>query len=453
MPSRKCLTLLLLFTLRLCGAPLLAQLQTGNLYGSVADESGSPLPGVVVTLAGSGVPQVQVANASGTFRFLGLAPGSYALRAELEGFSTIEYPNIVINLGRNTAVEVTLAAALEDRITVTAESPLLDERRIGSNEGVELEEPAAPQPSQPRPAAAPPAEPVAREHVPTSETPPPAPAGNDITKQLPDESRAAAPAKAGEPAKGRAAKSPMKDFSLGSPASRADRRMSYADAALRGQVENAIRNLAIGRIAWTPSLNMSQEVSEVVRLRIAGDAASDVLSGLSRKDTPLVEEIRTSYKMKAILTGDEAAFRISGISEPEQVIASPYTEWQWEVTPLKPGKYLLHLRVTATIRLPRGEVETLDVLVKNEPITVAVNRLYVLQSFLSWNWVLYGGLGGTLAAGLLGWMARKTLRKLKRRSRLPVKRWLDALVRTFRTWNPRKRIGAAVDRQQEEGKA
>ena len=93
------------------GGAAFAQLQTGNLFGTVMDEQGSALPGVTVTLAGSAAPQVQVTNAQGEFRFLGLSPGSYQLKAELEGFSTIEYPNITINIGRNTTIEVTLSAA------------------------------------------------------------------------------------------------------------------------------------------------------------------------------------------------------------------------------------------------------------------------------------------------------------------------------------------------------
>src|SRR6478672_10836216 len=116
----------------LAAAPLAAQLQTGNLYGTVSDQSGSALPGVTVTLSGQGAPQVQVSNAQGQFRFLTLSPGTYDLKSELEGFSTIDYPNIVINVGRNTTIEVKLSPAVEDVITVTAESPLLDERRIST---------------------------------------------------------------------------------------------------------------------------------------------------------------------------------------------------------------------------------------------------------------------------------------------------------------------------------
>jgi hypothetical protein len=118
--------------LLVAGGAAYAQLQTGNLYGTVTDDQGAPLPGVTVTLSGGGAPSVQVTNAQGQFRFLGLSPGSYDLKAELEGFSTIDYPNIVINIGRNTNIEVKLSAAVEDVITVTAESPLLDERRIST---------------------------------------------------------------------------------------------------------------------------------------------------------------------------------------------------------------------------------------------------------------------------------------------------------------------------------
>jgi hypothetical protein len=114
------------------GGTAFAQLQTGNLYGTVTDDKGAALPGVTVTLSGQGAPQVQVTNAQGQFRFLGLPPGSFDLKAELEGFSTIDYPNIVINIGRNTTIEVKLSPAVEDVITVTAESPLLDERRVST---------------------------------------------------------------------------------------------------------------------------------------------------------------------------------------------------------------------------------------------------------------------------------------------------------------------------------
>jgi Carboxypeptidase regulatory-like domain len=117
-----------------------AQLQTGNLYGKVSDQTGAALPGVTVTLDTGEAPQVQVTNAQGEFRFLSLAPATYRIKAELQGFSPVEYPHIVINVGRNTTIEVTMNSAVEDVITVTSESPLLDERAIRTGNTVSQNE-------------------------------------------------------------------------------------------------------------------------------------------------------------------------------------------------------------------------------------------------------------------------------------------------------------------------
>ena len=114
------------------GASAFAQLQTGNLYGKVADQHGAALPGVTVTLDTGAAQDVQVTNAQGEFRFLSLPPSSMKLKAELQGFSTVDYPNVVIGVGHNTTVEIVMNSAVEDVITVTAESPLLDERKIST---------------------------------------------------------------------------------------------------------------------------------------------------------------------------------------------------------------------------------------------------------------------------------------------------------------------------------
>jgi hypothetical protein len=96
------------------------------LYGSVLDDRGEPLPGVTVTLATDHGTLAGVTDAQGQFRFLKLFPGTASLKAGLEGFSTLDYPSVQLNDGRNTVIEVKLSAAVEDVITVTAESPLLD---------------------------------------------------------------------------------------------------------------------------------------------------------------------------------------------------------------------------------------------------------------------------------------------------------------------------------------
>jgi hypothetical protein len=87
--------------------------QTGNLFGTVVDNQGQSLPGTTVTLTGaSGPPRIQVTDAQGRFRFPELPPGQYYLKAELEGFGSFQRPNIMIYVGRNTEIEVTLSPAI-----------------------------------------------------------------------------------------------------------------------------------------------------------------------------------------------------------------------------------------------------------------------------------------------------------------------------------------------------
>jgi hypothetical protein len=119
--------LVMLFAVSMYG-----QGQTGNIYGKVQAKDGSVLPGVTVTLTGPGAPSTFVTDASGSFRFINLSPGTYALKAELAGFGTSTRQGISVNLGRNADVTMTLNPAATESITVTAEAPLLDVRKAGT---------------------------------------------------------------------------------------------------------------------------------------------------------------------------------------------------------------------------------------------------------------------------------------------------------------------------------
>ena len=128
------------FLLLLLALPALAQLESGHLYGIVKNQAGEILPGVTITLSGGGASQQQVTNERGQFHFLGLAPGKdYAVKAELQDYSLLEYNGLVINVGRNTQIEVTLAPMITTEIEVVAEradQSLLDPRRFTSGSTV-----------------------------------------------------------------------------------------------------------------------------------------------------------------------------------------------------------------------------------------------------------------------------------------------------------------------------
>ena len=113
-----------------------AQEETGNVYVKVLDSADSPLPGVTVELTGMGAAKIMVTNTAGEVRFLGIDPGTVSLRASLEGFSTLEYPSVNVRVARSTSIEVQLTEAVGEVITVTAESPLLDERKLAAGTSV-----------------------------------------------------------------------------------------------------------------------------------------------------------------------------------------------------------------------------------------------------------------------------------------------------------------------------
>ena len=105
------------------------QAVTGNIFGTVSSSDGGAIPGVTVTVTGV-ESATQITNESGQFRFLGLDPGDYNLRATLDGFSPVDYPNIRVSIGRNATINFQMSPAVEETITVTSETPLLDERRL-----------------------------------------------------------------------------------------------------------------------------------------------------------------------------------------------------------------------------------------------------------------------------------------------------------------------------------
>ncbi len=122
----------LLFVL-LLSYPLFAQVRTGNIYGKVVDDTGAPLPGVEVTLTGAlTAPLSSVTSAAGLFRFLSLPPArDYVLKATLEGFKTAIKENIIIEVGANVEIILTLeVGGLSEEVMVVAETPVVDAKKV-----------------------------------------------------------------------------------------------------------------------------------------------------------------------------------------------------------------------------------------------------------------------------------------------------------------------------------
>lgn len=112
----------------------LAQLQSGNISGTVKDEQGGVLPGVAVTLTGSGAPLTFTTETDGQFRFLNLPPGTYKLTAILQGFGTVIREEIVVSVGQNVDLPIGLKVArVQESVTVTGASPVVDAKQMGTS--------------------------------------------------------------------------------------------------------------------------------------------------------------------------------------------------------------------------------------------------------------------------------------------------------------------------------
>ena len=124
---RRQVILALLVAFVACGSFVSAQTLTGTITGKVTDEQGGVLPGVTVTLTGRTGSQTQVTDAKGEYRFLGLNPGTFNVKAELQGFRSKQQEGVDVGLAKNAEVNLSLAVGgVTETVDVVANSVMID---------------------------------------------------------------------------------------------------------------------------------------------------------------------------------------------------------------------------------------------------------------------------------------------------------------------------------------
>src|SRR5689334_9598813 len=104
---------------------------TGGIFGKVVDEQGGVLPGVSVIVKGPGAPVTVYTDARGEFRVTNIDPGNYTLTVALQGFSTINRENVIVQIGKNTELTIPMKlSAVAATVTVSGEAPLLETKRV-----------------------------------------------------------------------------------------------------------------------------------------------------------------------------------------------------------------------------------------------------------------------------------------------------------------------------------
>src|SRR3989441_1099678 len=108
------------------------QATASGIAGLVRDTSGAVLPGVTVEAASPALIEkvrTVVTDSEGRYNIVDLRPGTYVVTFTLTGFSTLKREGIELSAGFTAPVNVELkVGALEETVTVTGASPLVDTR-------------------------------------------------------------------------------------------------------------------------------------------------------------------------------------------------------------------------------------------------------------------------------------------------------------------------------------
>src|SRR5919106_2167772 len=123
----------LLCVAALCGAALLfpaTAAAQAAISGVVKDSSGAALPGVTVEASSPALierARTAVTDSAGQYRILELSPGIYDVTFTINGFKTVRRTGIVLEGNFTAPVNADLElGALEETVTVTGESPVVD---------------------------------------------------------------------------------------------------------------------------------------------------------------------------------------------------------------------------------------------------------------------------------------------------------------------------------------
>ena len=103
--------IIILSILFLAGAnALLGQGNLGRISGSVTSASGSAISEAMVTVTDTerGITRSLAVDEAGEYNAPNLLPGKYTVRAVAKGFQTVERPAVVVEVGMELRVDVTM---------------------------------------------------------------------------------------------------------------------------------------------------------------------------------------------------------------------------------------------------------------------------------------------------------------------------------------------------------
>ncbi len=109
---------------------------SGNIGGVVLDSTGAVVPGATLTLTGQAGQRSAQTNDQGQFTFSQLAPGSYAIKVERQGFKAADVKGIEVAINRTSSVRISLVPGSSgETVNVSAEALTVDttSTAVGTN--------------------------------------------------------------------------------------------------------------------------------------------------------------------------------------------------------------------------------------------------------------------------------------------------------------------------------
>ena len=108
---------------------LLAQEKFGTLTGTASDQSGAVTPGVNVTITSKDTNRstTAITGTDGVYFARSLDPGRYSVKFALTGFSSVEFPDVILLVGQTLKIDGKMkVGGVETMVEVTDVSPLID---------------------------------------------------------------------------------------------------------------------------------------------------------------------------------------------------------------------------------------------------------------------------------------------------------------------------------------
>src|SRR5438105_2789494 len=109
--------------------PLFSQGNLGRILGTVTDQTGAVMGGTIVTVldVARGLSRTLTTDEVGEYNAPNLTPGTYTVRVEFPGFRTVESANILVEVGKEVRVDLSMQPGDQaEKITVSEAVPLVE---------------------------------------------------------------------------------------------------------------------------------------------------------------------------------------------------------------------------------------------------------------------------------------------------------------------------------------